>query len=392
MGDSGTVLSALARHYTKFRVAERTLLTGHSHQAWPDCALEGQQQAWLDAAEFLDGKWGRAFEKAEAVQKGFAALMEDTSGYYALAPSTHDLVVRFLSALPLKQRRRLVTTDSEFHSLRRQLWRLAEEGIEVITIAAHPVESLPQRMVDAIDDRVAAVMMSTVFFNSGQIAPDLRSINDRCQAVGAPLLLDVYHALNVVPFSVAGLETAFIVGGGYKYCQLGEGNCFLRFPKDCTMRPLITGWMADFGALEKSADLNAKVGYGEGAARFAGATYDPTSHYRATSVFEFFRREGLTPVKLRQISQAQMKLLVEGFDALELPPSLIHRERDVPLHRIGGFLALTTPRAPEISEALKGRGVFTDYRGSLLRLGPAPYLSDEQIKEAIIHLGAAARE
>ena len=195
-------------------MAERTLLTGHSHQAWPDCALEGQQQAWLDAAEFLDGKWGRAFEKAEAVQKGFAALMEDTSGYYALAPSTHDLVVRFLSALPLKQRRRLVTTDSEFHSLRRQLWRLAEEGIEVITIAAHPVESLPQRMVDAIDDRVAAVMMSTVFFNSGQIAPDLRSINARCQAVGAQLLLDVYHALNVVPFSVAGLETAFIVGGG----------------------------------------------------------------------------------------------------------------------------------------------------------------------------------
>ena len=28
-------------------------------------------------------------------------------------------------------------------------------------------------------------------------------------------------------------RTAFITGGGYKYCQLGEGNCFLRVPPGC---------------------------------------------------------------------------------------------------------------------------------------------------------------
>src|SRR5262245_34123045 len=30
--------NALARFYTRFRVADRLLLTGHSHQAWPDRA------------------------------------------------------------------------------------------------------------------------------------------------------------------------------------------------------------------------------------------------------------------------------------------------------------------------------------------------------------------
>ncbi len=35
--------NALAPHYRHFRVAERLLLTGHSHQAWPDCGLEAQQ-------------------------------------------------------------------------------------------------------------------------------------------------------------------------------------------------------------------------------------------------------------------------------------------------------------------------------------------------------------
>ena len=32
--------NALAAHYSRFRVGERLLLTGHSHQAWPDVSLE----------------------------------------------------------------------------------------------------------------------------------------------------------------------------------------------------------------------------------------------------------------------------------------------------------------------------------------------------------------
>jgi kynureninase len=40
----------LAPHYSRFRVTERILLTGHSHQAWPDVSFDAQQRAWLDAA------------------------------------------------------------------------------------------------------------------------------------------------------------------------------------------------------------------------------------------------------------------------------------------------------------------------------------------------------
>ena len=47
--------NALAGHYSAFRVAERLLLTGHSHQAWPDVGFDAQQQAWRDAAELVDG-------------------------------------------------------------------------------------------------------------------------------------------------------------------------------------------------------------------------------------------------------------------------------------------------------------------------------------------------
>src|SRR5262247_2981256 len=100
----------LARHYTRFRVAERVLLTGHSHQAWPDVGFEGQVEAWNDAAEWVDGKWDRAAAMADRVRRGFARLLGAAPGQVALGVNTHELVCRFLSALP-RARRRVVTTD-----------------------------------------------------------------------------------------------------------------------------------------------------------------------------------------------------------------------------------------------------------------------------------------
>jgi hypothetical protein len=64
--------NALAPHYSRFDVSNRLLLTGHSHQAWPDRALDGQLQAWLDAARYVDEKWEHAFARADRVRLGYA--------------------------------------------------------------------------------------------------------------------------------------------------------------------------------------------------------------------------------------------------------------------------------------------------------------------------------
>lgn len=384
--------NSLAPHYRQFRVDERLLLTGHSHQAWPDRGFDGQRQAWLDAAELADEKWERAFARADRVRRGFARLLADPAGDIALGASTHELVVRWLSALPLADRPRIVTTDGEFHTLRRQLDRLGEEGLEIVKVAARPADSVAERITAAIDGRTAAVTVSSVFYETAHIAADLGHVLDRCRETGAELLVDAYHSLNVVPFPVAeqNLEGAYVVGGGYKYCQLGEGNCFLLLPPDRRLRPVVTGWFSEFAALEERT-ATGTVAYGDGPDRFGGATYDPTSHYRASEVFDFFAEMGLTPSLLRDVSQHQVGLLAREFDALDLDPVAIDRDRSVPLERIAGFLALRSPLAGDLCRALRERGVSTDHRGDVLRLGPAPYLSDRQLRDAIAALGEASR-
>lgn len=386
--------NALAPHYSRFAVEDRLLLTGHSHQAWPDRSWLGQQRAWQDAADLVDEKWSAAFEQAKRVRKGYARLLGDPEGHAAitLAANTHDLVVRFLSALPLRDRPRLVTTTGEFHSIRRQLDRLAEEGVEVVKVARDPVATVAERVAAAVDSRTAAALVSSVFYRDARIVRHLGGVMEACAASGAELLVDAYHELNVVPISLAeeGLEHAFVVGGGYKYCQLGEGNAFLRIPPGASsLRPIVTGWFSEFSAL--AGGKSDAVPYGAGGDRFAGATYDPTSHYRAAEVFDFFAEMRLTPEFLREVSRHQVGLLAEGFDALDLDPGRIDRQRDVDPGERAGFLALRTDDAAALHAALRTRGVLTDYRQDVLRLGPAPYLSDAQLRSAIGLLGESTR-
>ena len=374
----------LAPHYSRFRVGERLLLTGHSHQAWPDVGFEAQQRAWLDAAEFVDDKWEKAEAQAARVRAGFAYLLDDRPENIALGQNTHELVTRWLSALPLREHPRLVTTDGEFHSLRRQVDRLAEEGVEVVNVPATPVETLADRVVSSLDRRTACVVLSSVLFETAEIVPGLEVVAAACRHDGIPLLLDAYHHLNVILFDLAGLEDVFVTGGGYKYCQLGEGNCFLRVPPGSVMRPVLTGWFAAFDSREEVGSRGVR--YEAGARAFGGATYDPTSHYRAAAVFDFFRNQRLTAETLRAINRHQVQLLKTEFERLD-GPSSVACVVPIPDQRRGGFLAIRTPEAIDVAHELLAHGLHSDARGNVLRLGPAPYLRDDQLRDAIRILG-----
>jgi kynureninase len=355
----------LAPHYSAFRVSERLLLTGHSHQAWPDVAREGVVEAWEDAALHVDEKWGRALERAERVREGFRVWLDEPGAEIALDQNTFGLVLRLLSALDLRRRPRLVTTSGEFHTLRRLMARLAEEELlNVVVVDARPTETLAERLAAEVDGRTAAVLVSAVLFEDSRVVPGLEQL----AGCGAEVLVDVYHAFGVMRFPLP--DEFWVVGGGYKYLQLGEGNCFLRLPPHADeLRPRFTGWYAEFAELA-AEKIPGAVEYPKGGMRFAGATYDPTSHYRAARVFDFFAGHGLTPETLRASYLRQTALLAEALG--------VEGDRA----GYGGFVSVDVADAEGVSRRLAAEGVLTDSRGRRLRLGPAPYVTDDQLARA----------
>ncbi|CAM3780706.1 kynureninase [Vibrio aquimaris] len=385
----------LQTHYQGFDVSERILLSGHSHQAWPDVAKQGMVDCFNDAAKHIDDKWELAFEKAEKVRNFYRRAMCDPSGQMALGESTHELILMFLSDLNCFKAKKstqikIVTTDGEFHSMRRQLNRLKTLGINVEVVPTLPLETLSNRIIEKLDRSTDAVMLSAVFFATSQIFKQVGEVAQAAKSLNIPCVVDAYHTINVLEFDLAKwqLQGAFVIGGGYKYCQAGEGNCFMRIPPNYHGSPIITGWFAEFETLSQAPD---QVSYGQGQAAFAGSTYDPTSHYRAAAVFDFFDRLNLSVALLSQINRQQVSRLWRGIENLHLA----HEVLALPCHDIAdnaGFLSLTTPQAEEWVQKLKSRGVQADSRGNQLRLGPAPYVSNEQIDNALNEIELVAKQ
>lgn len=372
---------ALRREYQAFLGRDRVLLTGHSHQAWPDVAKAAMVRAFDDAALHVDDKWAAAFAAADAVRTGIAdRIAGATADEIALAPNTHELVVRFLSAVDLGRRRHLVTTSGEFHTIDRQLHRLADAGVEVTFVDASEPESLAERLAGAVRDDTAAVLVSSVLFQSSAIVPRLDGLVRAARARGAHVLVDAYHGFQVTELAVPHPD-AFVVAGGYKYAQLGEGVCFLRVPRHLAdeLRPVYTGWFAGFGDLAAPRTPGEVPYPTRPADRFAGSTYDPVSHYRARAVFAFFARQGLSPATLRAVSLRQTARILAGLEGargLEIRTPRADAAR-------AGFVAVRVADAGRVVAGLRGKGVLVDARGDTVRLGPAPYLLDEELDRGV---------
>jgi kynureninase len=382
----------LSKDYSHASVSQRINLTGHIHQALPDVCEEAYKEHWDCLNKSGEERWGEVFSRADRLRQGYTSMLEAKVENIALASSVHELVIRFLSALSLKQGGRIVTTDMEHPSLARQLKAMTDyANIELVQVNALPASDVVERIAAQINNKTIAVCMSSVNFITGHQALELDTLLPLCQKVGAELLVDAYLSVNVQHFSIEdyNLQQAFVVGGGAKYCQMGNGNCFMHVPEGRTFRPFVTGWFGHDQAAKFHGGTEPLV-YSENARVFDGSTYDGVPYFRACRVLDYFEEKNLTVDFLADVSHHQLELLASSFRQLDLPKHLINMPLDI--EYLGGFLALDTPYAQPLCEKMRDRGVHTDFHQNWLRFGPAPYHCDEQLEDGIVALDESLRE
>lgn len=367
---------------------ERLHFAAHSHHFWPDVTFEAHQRAWLDAARLADEKWEVVFSEVwpEAQRHVARELSLPHPERIVFAPNTHELVLRLLSCL--KDKPKVVTSDSEFHSFERQTRRLEEDGLlEVTRVPSEPFATFPERLV-AASKGADLVFFSHVFFNSGAVVEHLDGLVDALPA-DAMVVIDGYHGFGAVPTSLHHVGArAFYLAGGYKYAMGGEGACFLHVPPTASqLRPRNTGWFAAFEALADKVE--GEVPYSSGAMRFMGSTFDPSGLYRFNAAMQWRAEVGLTTEKNRAHAHALQRAFVDGLPggalfAEQLVVPLSHPAR-------GQFLTFRTPEAHLLSATLKLHRVITDARGDRLRFGFGPYHDEADVTELHARLRRALR-
>jgi kynureninase len=381
--------AAYARFLDAPEAASRVLLTGHSHQAWPDVARDALAQCFDDAARSVDDKWGDAvFPRIDSVGRRVLARMGfDPADPIAFGKSTHELVFRLMTCLPLREGTRIVTTDSEFHSLHRQTSRLAEEGVEITWVPGFPREGLAERLLDALVPGVSMVAFSAVMFEDAFVVPRLGDVLARARG-------DRRHrARRRVPRVQRGRRST----GAPRRCGTAPSSrraatstrpsARVSAGSACRARARCARSTRAGSPTSPRSRARARTPSATApGARFSGATFDPASFYRADAVLDHWDRFGLGPAELRAISVAQTTRVIARLDARGRGAQ-VASSRD-PARR-GGFVAVRTPHADEVTRSLRKEGVFVDARGDLLRIGPAPYLTDDELDRGVDRVAAA---
>lgn len=360
----------------------RLHMAAHSHHLWPDASFAGQVEAWQDAARLADSKWDRIMGEVWPSAQSHVAeeLGTDDPAGIVFATNTHDFILRLFAAAPRPDGAavRVLTSDGEFHSLRRQLDRWSESGeVRVDSVAQRPFETFSDRFLAAAEEgRHDVIFVSQIMFNTGHSFDHLDGLCSLGRPDGPWVVIDGYHAFMAVPrpFGKARSNSAFYLGGGYKYAMAGEGCAFLHAPAGFGPRPPLTGWFAEFEDLTLPP---GSVGYRKDAMRFMGATFDASGLYRFNAIRRMLASNDLTTASIaRHVATLQDRLVEALADTPFATAELLNPPGDKPRAR---FLAFRSPHSKEWSAALKDRDCVTDVRGDVLRIGLGLYHDEDDI-------------
>ena len=272
---------------------------------------------------------------------------------------------------------RVVATRGEFDSLDVILREYARRGRIALTFVEPHYDGWfnARDIIAAIAESIDLVVVSEVFFNSGQRLGDIAKIVSATHAAGGKLLLDVYHSLGVFPVDVASMNVDFAVGGSYKYLRGGPGACFLYVhPRhlDANLRTLDIGWFAKSApfAYERPDPPRFAAG-GDG---WLESTPPILPFYQARAGQLFTLAIGVP--RLREFSLALQRRLINLFVARDVRAEGGHDDH-------GAFVITEHERAGEIAHALRGQGVIADARGRYLRFCPDVLTTDEEMVHAV---------
>jgi kynureninase len=380
----------LRAEFSRFRAAnaKRINLAAHSHHEWPDVTYDAHMRCWDDAARLAGDKWDRVFgELLPSLQEGIAAILSlPDPSTIAIAPNTHEFLRRILSCFPAGRPVRILSADAEFHTFRRQVARLEEDGMAICTyVAAEPCATFPARFQEAAaKGGHDLVFVSQVFYTSAATSGPLEALAAAVPDGETFIVIDGYHGFMARPTDLSKVAgRVFYLAGGYKYAMAGEGVCFLHCPPGFGPRPRDTGWFAEFGALAASPD--STVAYPTSGARFLGATFDPVGIYRQRAVLSWMAANGLGIDKVHAHATGLMAHFLDRLEPLGLK-GLTRAELVTPFGNgaaHGNFLSFHAPHAGAIEAALAAADVHADHRSERMRFGFGLAITLEEVDAAI---------
>lgn len=232
----------------------------------------------------------------------------------------------------------------------------------------------PEEVVDAIDERVAVVMLTEVDYRTGR-RHDMPALTRQAHASGARAIWDLAHSAGALPVNVAAGRADFAVGCTYKYLNGGPGAPAFIYvaPRHADAAlPALSGWMGH------AAPFAFEQGYrpGPGIERMRVGTPPILALAALDAALDVWDE-----VQIADVRSASIRLSERFIAEVEsrCPALSLASPRD-PAQR-GSQVSFRHPDGYAIMRALIARGVIGDFRApDILRFGFTPlYLGEDEV-------------
>lgn len=377
IGDGPLTPTALAEHIFPLfsrvlaRDGDELFLCNHSLGRPLDCTAQDMAEAadvWFADRGDAWGKWLAelsAFRAATAYLVGVGR--PDCIVPKASAGQGLRAVLNSYTTTP-----HVLSTSAEFDSIAMLLRHYATQGrAEVSWVDARAdghihVQDLIQQCRPGID----LLVVSLVFFADAQLLQGIEELINAAHAVGARVLLDVYHAYGILPLDLSALQVDYAVAGSYKYLRGGPGACWLYIAPhllDAGETTLDTGWFAQAETGDKPPALK------DGGDGWLESTFSPVAFYQARAGLALTQALGVERLRAYNLQQkAKLSALLK-----------VHGIRHQGAGSdYGAFLTIPHTDPPALVQALKRLGVRSDARRAGLRLCPDILTTETQLELA----------
>jgi selenocysteine lyase/cysteine desulfurase len=305
--------------------------------------------------------------EAAALRTSFGQLVGAAPGSVALAPSVGVALGVIASCYDYRKRNRVITTALDFPTIPHQ-W-LVRPDVEVVMLQSDDGIGVPlERYAAALDERVALVATSHVFFTSGYIQP-IAEIARLAHAVGAHALIDGYQAAGQVPLDVVRDDLDFYLSGGLKWLIGGPGivELYARPELIAQLEPTLAGW---FAHRDQFAFDPEHFVFHDDARRFEVGTPAMAAVYAARAGLDIVLEIGSAAIRERtQALVADLTARLHEIGAsLKLPA-------DAATH--AGIVMMHADDPAAIVRGLREHNIIVDYRPGFVRISPYFYNTEE---------------
>ena len=384
-------LDPLASHRASFALPANTVyLDGNSLGALPRAAAarvaDTVQQQW---GTDLISSWNKHawIDLPHTVGDKIAPLIGAAAGQVICTDSISVNLFKLLAAaLQLQPERSVVLSAAD--NFPTDLYMAQGLGGLLGESRCSLAQVAEAEIVDALNERVALVLLSHVNFRTGRLLP-MREITEAAHAAGALVIWDLAHSAGVIPVELDQCDVDFAVGCGYKFLNGGPGAPAFVYAAErlqADLRQPLSGWMGHRNPFAFDPDYERAAGM----AHFLCGTPPILSMASLDAALDLF--DSVTVADLRAKSRALGTLMIELMQKTGLGAELRLLSPEDPDER-GSQLSWSHPQAYGLVQAWIERGVVADFREpDILRMGFSPlYNSYGDLWDAVEALHAVIK-